>query len=346
MIKLTKNIIILAAFPPPYVGAAKNSAIIADVIEACNVPVKRTDTGVGMFSHVRTWRYHMRRVWKNAKAFLSIIRFASKSRTVYMVPDGGFGLYYFVFHYMAALILSGQVVLHHRTRKYVEGYMALMALMTRMGRERVCHVFLSENMASVFQRKYGPVSYMVCTNAYFVAKALSKPCRRDHIKCLNIGHLSNLCGEKGFFLVADLFNHLVKSNLNFKLSLASPILENLVQDRITKMKQRFPERYCLSGPVYDRDKERFYQRLDLFVFPSRHSQEAQPNVIYEALAAGVPVIATSRGCIPEMLGSEQGFVPPDQNHFVDLAINCIEHKMAWDRASGTISKKISLQPYA
>ncbi len=247
-----------------------------------------------------------------------------------MVPDGGLGLYYFIFHYTAALIFSEKIVLHHRTGKYVEGYMALMALIVRMGRERVCHVFLSPNMAAVFQRKYGPVFSMVCTNAYFVIKTVSTPKRSGQTKFLNIGYLSNLCSEKGFFLVADLFDRLVKRDLNFKLILAGPILESSVKKRIDEMKQCFPDRVVYCGPVYGEDKELFYQGLNLFVFPSRHSQEAQPNVIYEALAAGVPVIATSRGCIPEMLDGECGFISTDEDSFVDFATNCIEHKMAWD----------------
>jgi glycosyltransferase involved in cell wall biosynthesis len=247
-----------------------------------------------------------------------------------MVPDGGIGLYYFIFHYMAALLLSEKIILHHRTSKYVENHMVLMSLISRLGRGRVCHVFLSENMAVEFQHKYGPVYYMVCTNAYFVDEALSAPITNDNLKCLKIGHLSNLCKDKGFFLVADLFERLMDKKKDIKLFLAGPIIEKSVQQRIDEMKRRFPSQIIYHGPIYAKKKTLFYQGLDLFVFPSRYSQEAQPNVIYEALAAGVPVISTSRGCIPEMLYGEQGFVSPDENNFVDFALNCIENKMTWD----------------
>jgi glycosyltransferase involved in cell wall biosynthesis len=36
--------------------------------------------------------------------------------------------------------------------------------------------------------------------------------------------------------------------------------------------------------------------------------EAAPNVVYEALAAGVPTLAFDRGCIPEMVSGARGGV--------------------------------------
>ena len=53
-----------------------------------------------------------------------------------------------------------------------------------------------------------------------------------------------------------------------------------------------------------------YRRLDLLVIPSR--SEGLPNVLLEALAADVPVVSTSVGAVPEVLGGTRAglLVPP------------------------------------
>ena len=45
----------------------------------------------------------------------------------------------------------------------------------------------------------------------------------------------------------------------------------------------------------------FYTQLDLLVFPTMYVNESEPFVILEALAHGVPVITTPRGCIASSL---------------------------------------------
>jgi len=53
-----------------------------------------------------------------------------------------------------------------------------------------------------------------------------------------------------------------------------------------------------------------YQGLDLFVLPSR--SEGLPNALLEALRADVPVVSTTVGAVPEVVGSSAAarLVPP------------------------------------
>ncbi|MCX7962981.1 MAG: glycosyltransferase [Candidatus Sumerlaea chitinivorans] len=70
------------------------------------------------------------------------------------------------------------------------------------------------------------------------------------------------------------------------------------------------ERVVFAG--LRKDMEAILARTDVFVSPSRN--EAQPNIINEALAAGVPVVATDVGDCRRMLrDGEWGWVVPPEN---------------------------------
>src|SRR5262249_25614615 len=57
------------------------------------------------------------------------------------------------------------------------------------------------------------------------------------------------------------------------------------------------------------DPEVFYRQVDLVVLTSRN--EGTPLTILEAMAAGVPVLSTAVGGVPDLLGHDRGvMVPP------------------------------------
>lgn len=62
--------------------------------------------------------------------------------------------------------------------------------------------------------------------------------------------------------------------------------------------------------VYTHPKERhaFMQSVDVFVMPS--FTEGTPNSIVEAMAQGIPIIASDVGGIPDMIGDEAGLLVP------------------------------------
>jgi glycosyltransferase involved in cell wall biosynthesis len=70
--------------------------------------------------------------------------------------------------------------------------------------------------------------------------------------------------------------------------------------------------FRLVGFVSDQDLPSYYNSADLFVLPSK-SGEGLPLVVLEAMASGLPVIATNVGGIKEILIDDYGqLVPPNR----------------------------------
>lgn len=63
------------------------------------------------------------------------------------------------------------------------------------------------------------------------------------------------------------------------------------------------------GPVEGAEKTRLLRRADIFCFPSFYPLEGQPLVVIEAMAAGLPVVATAwRGIADTVVDGETGFL--------------------------------------
>ncbi len=66
-------------------------------------------------------------------------------------------------------------------------------------------------------------------------------------------------------------------------------------------------RIQLTGPLSGDDKWAALARADVFLLPARN--ENMPNSVLEAMAAGLPVIATDVGAVAEMLADPRALVP-------------------------------------
>lgn len=96
--------------------------------------------------------------------------------------------------------------------------------------------------------------------------------------------------------------------------------------------------FRLEGFVSDADLPSYYNLADFFVLPSK-SGEGLPLVTMEAMACGLPVVATDVGGVKEILPKEYGkLVPPNRPELLAEAVLVFA-------AQDFTSKRLELQAY-
>ncbi|MEZ6089062.1 MAG: glycosyltransferase family 4 protein [Pirellulaceae bacterium] len=314
------TVLMIGDFPPPVTGAAKNNQIVADLMED-KFHVIRLNTSSTSSALNRSLGYHAIRIVRNARAALGIAWSCITSRqrcTVYHVPNAGYGSIYTVAFVFISYLLRVRCVLHHRSFRYIDRPTRSMRWVQRMMRSTGLHVFLSDGMKQAFAAAYGgDVESLVVSNAAYIDVTMGH--QRQPNGKLVLGHLSNLCREKGIFDVIETFRHLRAFRQDVRLHIGGPAMNRDVESELTKLQQEFGEAVTVAGRIQPEEKNRFYEQIDLFLFPTRYAVEAQPNVVFEALASGCPVAAFDRGCIREMIGCESLLVAADAEYAQDVA---------------------------
>lgn len=143
-----------------------------------------------------------------------------------------------------------------------------------------------------------------------------------------IGHIGRLDKSKNHSTILKVASELIRCNQNIYLVLCGNGTEKLIDDVNTL---GISENVRLLG--YRRDIPSLLQLFDLFYFPS--ITEGQPNALIEAMAAGVPVVASNIEPVKEIISdSSMLFNPYDTTNVVKYIREIIEDPSL---ASGKIS---------
>ena len=169
------------------------------------------------------------------------------------------------------------------------------------------HIVLSKKMGEELANSYGLNGQgirVVSNAAFYDAVTVDAPRKRSAAEPLQIGFLSNITFEKGFVEFFAVLKQLKNLGIAYRAAIAGPLAPAAEETFHNLCGEVTDVEYL--GPVYGEAKECFYQRLDIFLFPTKYANEAEPLVVYEALRRGVYVIACDRGAIPEMLRNGAG----------------------------------------
>jgi len=171
-------------------------------------------------------------------------------------------------------------------------------------------LFLSENLmvgfakSLVFKR-----SRLRVLNNVVVSNAFARDNSRANDLPVRVLFVGRLTREKGLWDILELAPRLLSDFPNLEFVFCGVGESEEDEDEI--------KQYCREhgiekatewkGKVEGESKLDAFSSTDLFVFPSY--EEIYPNVLLEAMAAGLPVISTNIFCIPEIITEGQnGFL--------------------------------------
>lgn len=180
-------------------------------------------------------------------------------------------------------------------------------------------IHLSERLAADLRIVAAPARVLVVPNG---VPDRSPPDRRDRPRRARLLFLSNLTESKGPLVLIAALGMLRVAGVAFDATLAGAVHERSFLERChAEIRRHRLERYVsYIGPAYGERKQRAFDEHDIFVLPTR--RDAFPLVALEAMQAGIPIVATREGALPEIIedGLSGLLVPPGD--VVALA-NCL-----------------------
>ncbi|TFV97415.1 glycosyltransferase family 1 protein [Algoriphagus kandeliae] len=119
-------------------------------------------------------------------------------------------------------------------------------------------------------------------------------------KLIHILFLSNLIKSKGVLDLLKACEILKNKGLNFKCTLAGGEGDISVEELNKQINQlNLRDRVQFIGKVFGEEKIRILQKADVFIHPTH--EDCFPLVLLEAMQAGLPIVSTKEGAIPEII---------------------------------------------
>jgi glycosyltransferase involved in cell wall biosynthesis len=332
--RLRPVVFITGPFPPPVHGMAVATERLA-VRLATRFDLRRYDIAARRRSGVAVLNVLVRAVAALATlAGFSAGLLMRRPRAVIVAMSAGFAKLFDLLVIAIALVLGRKVYVTHHSFAVFDGRTRQLLLRVARPLLRRCrHIVLCEAMRAGLSEAWGldPADVRVLSNAALMESAAEPPGHgraeaTDPLPAtLRLGFIANLCADKGLWTFLDVVERARGEGIEVSALIAGPVepadpqLEQELRDRLRRM----PDVQWL-GAVHGERRAAFYEAIDLLVFPTVYLHESEPLVILEALAHGVPVITTRRGCIASALADGAAVQALDETQFVAAATAAIQ----------------------
>ena len=310
------RVLLLGKLPPPYMGPALATEILLKSSLTRRFEVAHVNTNVHEgLDTIGT--ADARKVFKNLsiyREFLRALRATDPDLVVVPISQSTIGFLKDSLFILLARAFGQKVLVQLRggnlqnwlssSHRFVARY-AQSVLKLASGA-----IVLGEGLRGQFDGIFPDEVIYVVPNGADYAFGPRAGFSQETVKLLYLGNLQPSKGIEDVIRAAVI---LKESGMNYRLDVVGAWRDAATEKSCCDLVERHSLPVTFHGPVYGDDREPFLSNADVFVFTPR-APEGHPWVIVEALAAGLPVVATAQGAIPECIeDGRNGFLVPAED---------------------------------
>ena len=309
------RVLLLGPLPPPHIGPAVATQILLASTLRCSFLLDGFDTSTHR-SLDTLGRWRLTSMLATARLYARfVVRLLRFRPQICIVPisQTTLGFLKDSVYLLIARVCGRQVLLHLRGsefRVWLESRPAPLRSVARFLVQRADGVVvLGRSLRPLFSGIFPAERIFVVPNG----ADYELPRRRSADGTVRILHLSNLKKAKGVVDVVEAVARLRarQPDLDVELILAGTWVDEGTREECRLIADRAGLPLRSPGLVTGREKLQILVDADVFVFPPRQ-REGLPWVLVEALAAGLPVVATNQGAICDCVEDGcNGFLVPD-----------------------------------
>lgn len=321
--RMNKRVLFVLHLPPPIHGAAMMGKYIHDskLINGsfdCHYINLTTARNLEDIGHLRLGKV------KEFVGLLQRIRKAIKELKpdlVYVTPNAKGGAFYKDFVVVEMIKAMGcRVVVHYHNK----------GVATRQDRwlddklyrkffEGIKVILLAEALFPDVQKYVRREDVYICPNGIPDTTGGKEPTVERHNRIPHLLFLSNLLVSKGVLVLLDALKILKDRGYSFICDFVGGETDEIDATRFQKEveKRELNRIVVYDGKRYGDDKEKFFNKADVFVFPS--TNEAFGLVNLEAMEHKLPVVSTNEGGIHDVIKDGQNGLIAEKDDSESLA---------------------------
>lgn len=309
------KIYLMGAFPPPVQGMANVNQFLFEELTTAGFKVEKLNTSPPTLK--RNLFTLLNRLLSIIHAWFCLLKSPPGKSQLYIAVSGGWGQLYDVVSLTIARLKHMRCILHHHSFLYLRKKRFISQFLMWIAGKQATHIILCNEMAKLLKENYAIEKTFLLSNlTFFPTEGI-----QNFSKELSaIGFLSNISKEKGGEILVDLAYAINSSGLDLRFIVAGPCHEDELTRRLQHAVLDGVLEWC--GAIYGEEKKKFWKDIDVFILPSMN--EAEPLVIWEGLAVGIPAISNALGCIPDQIG-DAGMVVPLNDNFISRTIKILEN---------------------
>jgi len=313
------NVLFILHLPPPVHGAAiantyiKNSNIIntdyhTDYISLATNTVL-AETGKGSFKKIFKF---FSIVWQ-VVSMLNV----KKYDLCYLSLTANGPAFYKDLIIVALLKLARKKIIYHFHNKGVA-----LAKQTMLNDSLYRFAFKNTKLILLSKYLYGDVAKFVsekqiyyCPYGIPTSVLTGHTAKKFNSSVIKLLYLSNMMIEKGVYVLLEACVMLKNRNISFTCDFVGGWTDiNPTEFNEYVIANGLTDQVFAHGPKYGEEKLAFFDKADVFIFPTYYHYETFGLVNLEAMQHALPIISTTEGGIPDVISDgETGFLIPKKD---------------------------------